>query len=232
MKGSLHVIVFAAALGIVCATLLAAANYLLKDFQKRNEQAERLRSILAVLDVQLDARTPLEDLSARELVELARQKVREGHVTYADRDGRDKTLTYYAYDHPAAGRLRAVPFSGMGLWGPIEGLLCLKADQPERGALKEIFRISFPKHEETPGLGGEIESDDFREQFEDKSIVSDEGEPGIRIIRGGEAQGVNEVDAISGATLTCQKVEAMLNRTIVLVREHRREILKENTDGQ
>jgi len=64
------------------------------------------------------------------------------------------------------------------------------------------------------GLGGEIASDWFLEGFEGKKIVDASGKPGIIIKGGGETNAINEVDAISGATMTCDKVEELLNNVI------------------
>ena len=79
--------------------------------------------------------------------------------------------------------------------------------------MKTIRGITFYEQEETPGLGGEITAAWFREQFVGKSIIGADGKPGIIIRRGGEPA-PNKVDAISGATLTCDKVQAMLCEAI------------------
>ena len=87
-----------------------------------------------------------------------------------------------------------------------------------------IAGITFHKQEETPGLGGEIASQEFRGRFKGKRIVSGEGDPGITI-KVGSNQDDNEVDGITGATMTCDKVQKMLNKVIM-------EIVKEqNSDG-
>jgi Na+-transporting NADH:ubiquinone oxidoreductase subunit C len=105
----------------------------------------------------------------------------------------------------------AVPFAGDGLWGPIRGFLALEADR------RTIRGIAFHEQEETPGLGGEIAGEAFRAQFRGKRIVAADGTPGIVIRRGKGAQAVNEVDGITGATMTCEKVQAMLNRLIARI---------------
>ena len=242
MKDSLRTIAFAAVLAIVCAGLLTAANRLLADFQQANEQAERWRNIFEVLDLTLGpddgravaearlgakaspealaaeaagVRTP-EDLTAEELVGIANRKIREREVG---------ELTVFEYRHPEAGPLRAVEFAGPGLWGPVEGLLCLKAD------LETVFRISFYKHEETPGLGGEIGSEAFRGRFGGRKITVPGAEPGIRVVRV-RTGADNEVDAISGATMTCEKVTAMLQEVSRKIVAHRQEILGEDAHGK
>ena len=62
-------------------------------------------------------------------------------------------------------------------------------------------------------MGGEIASQWFLNQFKGKRLEDRAGNPGIRIRRAGAA-GLNEVDGITGATMTCEKVEAMLNTVI------------------
>jgi Na+-transporting NADH:ubiquinone oxidoreductase subunit C len=115
--------------------------------------------------------------------------------------------TFFAYEHPEKGTLRALSFAGPGLWGPVEGFLCFEED------MRTISAVSFYKQEETPGLGGEISSVAFTRQFEGLSAVGPDGKPGIAVVGGG-ASGPNEVDAISGATMTSDKVQEMLNRVI------------------
>ena len=51
------------------------------------------------------------------------------------------------------------------------------------------------------------------DKFKGKSIIGAGGEPGIHIRRDG-AVGRNEVDGITGATMTCDKVQSMLNEVI------------------
>ena len=215
MKESLKTIVFAAALAVVCAGLLTAANQVLKPYQLANQKAEKWRNIYDVLDVSYD-----EDESAEQLLSRVRsEKDPNGVVS----EGAAGDLKYYQYTHPDAGVLRAVEFDGPGLWGHVKGLICMKAD------LTTIYRISFYEHEETPGLGGEIESAEFRDQFAGKTIAAAGGKAGIRIVRG-EATGDNEVDAISGATMTCDKVEAMLDAVCEKILARRDEIRKEGGD--
>jgi Na+-transporting NADH:ubiquinone oxidoreductase subunit C len=86
--------------------------------------------------------------------------------------------------------------------------------------MRTIRGVTFYEQEETPGLGGEIAADWFRKQFVGKSIVDEAGNPGIIISSGGEPAS-NKVDAISGATMTCDKVQAMLNEAISSVVEEK-----------
>lgn len=193
MKDSLHTLIYSAVLGLVCATLLTTAATITEPYQKKNAEAEKKRNILAVLAVPFD-----EKASPQELVELFEKNVRKVNIG---------ELEAFTYTPDSGGKVTAVPFAGPGLWGPIKGFLALEED------MRTIVGVTFHEQEETPGLGGEITSDWFRGQFKGRRIVDDDGKPGI-IIRIGSAARVNEVDGITGATMTCDKVQDMLNEVI------------------
>jgi len=204
VKDSLYTLLYAVVLGLVCATLLTGAARFVEPYYKANAEAERMRNILNVLDVPYDPDAP-----SKELVSVFRKEVREEEVEGLER------YTYVPSARGGAVAAVAVPFEGQGLWGPIKGFLALEPD------LRTIRGVAFHKQEETPGLGGEIVSEWFRGQFKGKRIVTAGGEVGIRI-RGGGRAADNEVDAITGATLTCQKVEAMINAAIETVSARRK----------
>ena len=192
MKDSLYTIFYATVLGIVCALALTAAARFTDEYKKSNARAEEFRGILTVLEAPFSA-----DASSQELVDIYDKNVRQ------ETQG-DVTLHVYA----PAGKIEAVAvaFGGPGLWGPIKGFLSMEADR------KTIRGIIFHEQEETPGLGGDIATEAFTGQFKGKSIVDGVGKPGLYLVRGAAA--INEVDAITGATMTCDKVEEMLNKTI------------------
>ena len=110
----------------------------------------------------------------------------------------------------------AIPFSGPGLWGPVKGFIALEPD------MRTVRNIIFHEQEETPGLGGEIGSTWFQERFRGRSIVDRDGKPGIAILRDGKPIGPNEVDGITGATMTCEKVKLMLNRSIEMIMQEQK----------
>jgi len=197
MKGSAYTLTYSAILGAVCALLLAGASQFTAPYREANARAEEIRNILSVLEVPFSP-----SASSRDLLRLFRTKVRE--ETRGD-------VTFYIYSEADEGqpdRAMAVRFAGSGVWGPIKGFLSLEPD------MKTIHGITFYEQEETPGLGGEIQSEWFRKQFRGKSIEDAAGNPGIRMQRGRRASAANEVDGISGATLTSVKVEMMLNNAI------------------
>ena len=197
-NSSLQTIIYATVLGVVCASLLTIAAEFTAPYQKANAEAEEKRNVLVVLGV-----IPADSkASAEELVEVFEKNI-------VIKTHGDLELSEYA---PSEGETIAVavPFSGPGLWGRIEGFLALEPD------MQTIRGITFHKQEETPGLGGEIVAAWFTDQFKAKRIVSSTGIAGIHI-KAGPTTGINEVDAITGASMTCDKVEAMLNEVIAKI---------------
>ncbi len=197
MKGSLYTLGYAAVLGSVCALLLTAAASFTEPYKTANKEAEEILNILTALRVPI-----VPGVSSERLVEIFNANVRK------ESQGKQTIYVYSPQQVKGKQEAIAVRFSGPGLWGPIKGFLALESDR------KTIRGITFYEQEETPGLGGEIVSDWFRNQFAGKSIVDQAGKPGIIIGTSGGKAGQNQVDAITGATMTCDKVEAMLNAVI------------------
>jgi Na+-transporting NADH:ubiquinone oxidoreductase subunit C len=197
VKRSLYTLSYAGVLGAVCALLLTAAASFTAPYKAANAKAEEVLNILTALKVPFQSNVP-----PTELVEIFNTNISE--QSRGD-------ITVYVYSPPQAkGQIHAVAvrFSGPGLWGPIKGFMAMEPD------MKTIRGITFYEQEETPGLGGKIVSSWFREQFSGKSILDETGKAGISIRGGGGELAPNEVHAITGATMTCDKVEAMLNAVI------------------
>ena len=201
MKNNMYTLCYAGILGSVCAFLLTAAAQFTYPYKQANSSAEKISNILAILKVPVQP-----DADSRRLIEIFKTNIHE------EKKG-DLIIYSYRLQAQADAEAIAFPFSGPGLWGPVKGFLALESD------LKTIRGISFYEQEETPGLGGEIGAEWFRSQFIGKSIVDQRGKAGIVISKNkGEAKR-NQVDAITGATMTCEKVEAMLNKVIYTIVE-------------
>jgi len=94
----------------------------------------------------------------------------------------------------------AFAFNGSGLWGPIHGVISLESD------LKTIKRITIIHQEETAGLGGRLAERAYLSNFEGKKFS-----PTIELVNRRKAQRDNEVDGISGATMTSKAFEKLIN---------------------
>ena len=76
---------------------------------------------------------------------------------------------------------------------------------------------SFDHEKETPGLGAEISTPIFQDQFPDKVLFS-ETRDGIEV-RKGDAYGSQQVDGISGGTITSVGVQTMLEDCLIPYKE-------------
>ena len=199
MKANLHTLVFAFVLALVCSLLLAVTSRITMPYREANEKAEEVRNFLSALQVPFDPKA-----GPQALVEIFDENI---HVT--ESDGL-KLYEYVRGDAPGAGaEAIAVPFSGPGLWGPIKAVAALEPD------LVTLRAVRFYRQEETPGLGGEIGADWFQDQFKGKKTLSASGEPLFRIEPGAGAEGENGVDAVTGATMTSDRVADMMNALAV-----------------
>jgi Na+-transporting NADH:ubiquinone oxidoreductase subunit C len=129
----------------------------------------------------------------------------ERRVREETRDG----LTWYVADS-----IVIYEFTGRGLWGTIEGIVTLDS------ALSHIVSVRILSQEETPGLGDRIKDASYLVTYRGKT-AAEPLELAIRHKAGNE----NEVDAISGATLSSQA----LVKTVSEATSRLRAVLK---DGQ
>lgn len=99
-------------------------------------------------------------------------------------------------------------FSGSGLWGTITGIIAVD------NKIERIIGLDIISHNETPGLGGRIDEDWFKEQFSGEKISTE----GITIAKGvGSSDSDSEnsrVDGITGASLTSKSMETIVNNEI------------------
>ncbi len=102
--------------------------------------------------------------------------------------------------------LYIVSMRGSGLWDEIWGSVALQSD------LNTIEGAAFDHKGETPGLGAEIKDNpSFPAQLKGKKIFDKNGNyTSVRVVKGGARDPDHEIDAISGATITCNGVNDML----------------------
>ncbi len=91
-------------------------------------------------------------------------------------------------------------FNGSGLWGPIEGVLAMDED------MKIIARVEIMHQEETPGLGGRIAERDFLNRLNGKAFT-----PLLDLVAEGTSDANNEIDSITGATMSSEAFITILN---------------------
>ena len=117
-------------------------------------------------------------------------------------------LPVFICDNPDGEKHYILSGYGAGLWGPIWTYIAVKQNGKIAGAL-------FDHESETPGLGGEIVTEKFYSQFADKEVVAGGQTVPVKIVKGGKADAqANEVNAISGATITSTAVQTMINNWV------------------
>lgn len=94
-------------------------------------------------------------------------------------------------------------FVGRGLWGLIEGVIVLNRD------LVTVENVRIISQVETPGLGARIAEEEYLAQFKKKKAS-----PELVLVLRIKGTKDNEIDSISGATLTSSAFVKMINESI------------------
>ena len=192
-NSNVYTFVYMTIVVIIVAVLLALANQALKPRQDANILLDKQKQILGALKVDFSQADPAEVYYTLVQDKL---KYENAEVYVANLNGAVKYV---------------LPLSGKGLWGGIGGYLALDEDK------NTIHGVNFNHESETPGLGAKIVDMPFRAQFEGKHIRNAEGQVvSVAVLKAGtRAEGQEQVDAISGATITSTGVSTMLNEELV-----------------
>lgn len=223
-NSSVYTFIFAGVLVVVVAFLLASAAIGLKPHQDKNIRIEKMQNILKSVGVIAEV-TEAEQLFNQYFEESA-QKVLDvnGNVVESSKafdidmkkeadkvkkgEG-DKQLFPLFVAEKEGETFYVVPMRGNGLWGPVWGYIALKSD------LNTVFGATFDHKGETPGLGAEISTDVFQNQFKGEQLFDASGNyVSISVIKGGAApDNKHGVDGISGGTITSNGVGDMIHKT-------------------
>ncbi len=208
-----YTFMFAAAMVVVVAALLSFAATSLKPMQDKNVELEKKQNILSSIGVNVsreEAKDAYAQYVKEELV-IHENKVKEGVEAFDVDLSKEITKAPTERDAPMyvaekeGTTFYILPLRGKGLWGPIWGYIALKED------VNTVFGAVFDHKTETPGLGAEINTPVFMEQFQEKKILDEGGSfTGIEV-RKGDASGDYQVDGISGGTITSVGVQDMID---------------------
>jgi Na+-transporting NADH:ubiquinone oxidoreductase subunit C len=204
---------------LVCAVVVSFASVQLRPLQQANKTEDVQRNILAAAGVSVSgsvADTFANNIEARVIdmktgefvstdpnsfdFEMTKFDVKRSiKLAKADDKAGVQRMTtespvYFAKN--ANGKVETIilPVQGYGLWGIMYGFLALDTDT------KTVKAINFYKHNETPGLGGEIQNPKWTAMWENKQLPVD-------IVKGTAGDNVHKVDGLSGATLTSVGVD-------------------------
>lgn len=103
----------------------------------------------------------------------------------------------------------AMPNEGTGFQGKVKIMMGVTPELDEITGLKVLDQV------ETPGLGAEIVKDYFTERF--KAIST---QPEIKSVKGKKPENPNEIEAITGATISSVAVVKIMNDGIKKVKDY------------
>ena len=211
-----YVICFAVGMCVAASAALALCATLLKPIQDAAAEFDRQKNVMIAAGLMKQG-----DLRPRaELEKLYRDRVKEVVVdteTGAVAEGKTpadvaamknpadkKRYRVGALGLTAEGKTDAIvlPISGKGLWSTLYGYLALEGDA------NTVRGITFYKHGETPGLGGECENPEWTAKWVGKTILDEKGAlASIKVKKGVVDPAIpNEkahmVDGLSGSTIT------------------------------
>ncbi|MEM1135697.1 MAG: NADH:ubiquinone reductase (Na(+)-transporting) subunit C [Bacteroidota bacterium] len=220
-QSNAYIIAFAAGLTIVLGGLLSVTAVSLKERQKMEIELEKKKQILsAVMDI--------EGISKQELAGIYDERIKSIAVNY---DGEiqteivpedvniekeykkkpeDRIYPVYKFineSNPDNFESVIIPVFGFGLWDFIWGYVALESD------LSTMKGVSFDHRGETPGLGARITDAVVQERFKGKNIYNSSGElVSVKMLKSENNANLdeNEVDGMSGATITANGVNDML----------------------
>lgn len=110
-------------------------------------------------------------------------------------------------------KLLVKQFSGKGLWGTVTGVIAVN------DSVSRIIGLDIISHSETPGLGGRIEEDWFKDQFRGEAVPAD----GLKVRKGEGGSDTDPdngvVDGVTGATGTSTSMEVIVNNELEALRK-------------
>ncbi len=184
------------------AIILVGVSTATRERVEANRQIRRERALLmAALPDAIDRNTPPMKVHQIFTQRVKPPEIPEQDPLYriASEENEDEIIAY------------ALPLEGQGFWDVIAGFLALETDQ------ETIIGIAFHMQNETPGLGAEILSQEFREQFQGKKLAVNE-KP-IEFISPTEERDEHSVHAITGATQTSNRLERIIQDDVTAWRQ-------------
>jgi Na+-transporting NADH:ubiquinone oxidoreductase subunit C len=235
-RSNSYIILFAAAVCLVCSVFVAFFAVTLKERQEANAVLDRQTKVLIVAGLveekakvlPQEVQSLFDEWVVPRVVELETGSYDDSidASTYDQKRAlKDPEMSKEAPENKAGLRrvpLRAqvyqvvkdgqiekiiLPIEGKGLWSTLYGFLALAPDTTS------ITGITFYEHGETPGLGGEIDNPSWKATWTGRKAFDDEWNPAIEVIKGlakPAAEDPYRVDGLSGATLTARGVSELV----------------------
>lgn len=230
-ESAVAVYLYTIVLTVIIGGLLSVLYNSLKPMHDSNQEKARKEAILSAVPEQsdedalarFDARiktigirvdgtsfdesklADLNSLPGRGLVQY--KKISDIDLALEDKlDESARVYPFYEYSANNGEKMYILSVRGNGLWDKIWGNIAVKAD------FSTVVGVYFGHKGETPGLGAEIKDDNkrFKPAFAGKTIYKDGAFAPFSVKK--KNLGPNDIQAISGATVTSDGVNEMLHR--------------------
>ena len=245
-NSNIRTYLFMALITLVSSLLLSYSYSALKELSDNNEKFDKKRNIIKSVGIDISVMTkeeildnykqnveeiilddnynPVSDVSWEELIGIEDKK---NGITYfinkkdkmnfnPDNENKFNSVEKYLplFFH-SKREVFVLPISGKGLWSTLFGFLALDKDK------NTVKGITFYKHKETPGLGGEVDKEWFQSNFIGKKIFSEKDDLiSVQVVKGKSSvlpddKQVHAVDGITGATITSKGLSDFLLRDLL-----------------
>ena len=204
-----YTIIYASVMVVIVAFLLAFVNSSLRDLQGKNVELDTKKQILSALGIREveNAEAKFAEVVKEDMLvaEDGSLKPYEGSfVTGYEKAYKEKGEAHIFVCEIDGQKKYVIPVYGTGLWGAIWGYLALNDDKDT------VYGTYFSHASETPGLGAEIATEHFQNEFKDKNVLDGDA-IGLDVVKNGKVDKPEfQVDGISGGTITSVAVGQML----------------------
>ena len=214
-----YIFIFSLLMVVTVATILSVVAMQLQPMQKKNIETNKKQNILLSLNIESTKDNALEQydkyITDSYVINSEGERVEGIDAFSVDlskeivKPIEERRLPIYVGTVGDSTQY-IIPVRGKGLWGPIWGYVSVEDD------FNTIYGATFSHDSETPGLGAEIATKKFQNQFIGKKLFNEDGDFVSVEVKKGDAdpQAAHEVDGISGGTITSNGVEDMLKDNI------------------
>ena len=241
MRSTKYIIGFATIVCLVCSVVVSSSAVSLRERQEINAQLDQKKKVLGVVNLYTAGETitpdeinqrfadnmeaKLVDLASGMYVDVSPEELAAFDQTKARKDTErsqavesnpaqvsrvpNQALIFLQKKEDEIDKL-VLPIEGKGLWSTLYGYIALEKDT------NTIAGITFYKHGETPGLGGEIENPSWLALWPGRKAFEQKGgtwTPKIWVKKGAAGSvsaDPHNVDGLSGATITSRGVGSLL----------------------
>ena len=216
MRNNSYTLIFTSCVTIVLGIIIATTADNLRERQEINEELDIKKNILYALGYKQNIDNPWTNKIVESLYNNSINEVyidRKGTVYKKQENIEKNPLKIYQRIDNGLITGYAIPIEGKGLWGTMYGYFAIEPDAVT------VKGITFYRHKETPGLGGEVDKEWFKNNFIGKRLVDNDGKlVSIEVIKGfvsdKDPEAYRKVDGISGATITGKGVTTFLKKDL------------------